>query len=115
VEKLGSEHQAWFAVTKDEGAVREFVERCFVAELYALRRIDAFTVQLRIDRIGSDLAGMELAPDCQEAVVVSATAESAWAMSGRERSRLVEEEQFREAARLLERCAVPPAELEPAR
>jgi hypothetical protein len=71
-------------------------------------------VQLDIDRVGSDLAGMEAPPERDEAVVVLAVAERTGAMPGGERGRLVEEEQLGEAAGLHELIAVPAAELQPA-
>ena len=65
--------------------------------------IDALGVQLRVDRVRSDLAGVSVAPDLAEAVVVLAAAERARAMSGGEGGRLVEEEELGEAARLEQR------------
>ena len=50
----------------------------------------------------------------EEPVVVLAAAERAWPVAGRERGRLVEEEQLREAAGLKERVTLPAAELESA-
>ena len=63
LEKLGAEHEPRLVVLDDEGAVGKLVEPCFVAELGAACEIDAFAVQLRIDRICSDLAGVELSPE----------------------------------------------------
>ena len=74
---------------------------------------DPLAVELRVDRVGSDLTRMQLGPDRGEAVVVLAAAERAWAMPGCERRRLVEEEQLGEAARLQECATLPAAELEP--
>ena len=58
---------------------------------------------------------MELSPDLGESVVVGMAAERAGAVTGRERRRLVEEEELGELAGLQERRAVPAAELELAR
>src|SRR6185369_10583723 len=55
-----------------------------------------------------------LADDLQEAVVVLAPAQRARAVAGRERGRLVEEEQLGEAPRLEQRSAVPAAEAQAA-
>ena len=76
---------------------------------------DPLRVKLRVDRVRSDLSRVKLAPELNEAVVVSAAAERAWTMSGRERRRLVEEEQLREAAGLEQGMPVPAFEPEPAR
>ena len=75
---------------------------------------DTLGVELRVDRVGSDLARVELAPESAEAVVVLAAAKSAGAVAGREGGRLVEEEELREAAGLQERLAMPALELEAA-
>ena len=72
-----------------------------------VRGIDALGVELRVDRVGSDLAGMELAPDREQAVIVLAAAECAGSMPGGERGHLVEKEQLREATGLQERVAMP--------
>ena len=72
-------------------------------------------MELGVDRVGSDLARMEIAPDGDQAVVVLAPALRTGAMAGRERSHLVEEEELRVAAGLLQRTSPPVAELEPAR
>ena len=85
-----------------------------MAELYARFGIDALAVQLGVDRVGSDLAGVELSPDRRETVVVLAAAERTWAVAGSEGSCFVEKEELGVAARLKERCAMPAAELEPA-
>ena len=68
-------------------------------QLRARARRDALAVQLEVDRVGSGLARMELAPDLAQAHVVGAPAERARAMAGGERRHLVEEEQLGEAAR----------------
>ena len=83
--------------------------------LTARRWIDTLAVQLLVDRVGTALVWMQRAPDLDEAVVVGSAAERARAMSGRERGRLIEEEELGEAARLLQRRTVPAAKLEPAR
>ena len=66
--------------------------------------VDALGVQLRVDRVRSDLAGWTCARSA-EAVVVLAPAERARAMTGGERGRLVEEEELGEAAGLEQRRA----------
>jgi hypothetical protein len=58
---------------------------------------------------------MEVAPDCGEADVVLAAAESTGPVPGGERCRLVEEEELGEAAGLQQSRALPAAKLEPAR
>ena len=72
------------AVEQDERAVRELVERRLVVALPSRAGVDALGVELRVDRVGSDLAGMQLAPDRGEAVVVRAAAERARAVAGGE-------------------------------
>ena len=69
----------------------------------AARRIESLGVELRVDRVGSDLARMQVAPDRDEAVVVLAPAQRARAVAGGERGRLVEEEELRVPARLQQR------------
>jgi hypothetical protein len=71
-------------------------------------------VELCVDRVGSDLAGVKLAPECDEAVVVLAAAEGARSMPCGQCRRFVEEEELGEAARSHERSAPPPAKSEPA-
>ena len=72
-------------------------------------------MELDVDRVGSDLAWMQVAPDRDETVVVLAPALRAGAVAGRERGHLVEEEELRVAAGLQQRASPPAAELEPAR
>jgi hypothetical protein len=72
-------------------------------------------VELFVDRVGARPAWVELPPDRAEAHVVFAAAERARSVTGRERGRLVQEEQLGEAPGLQERSAVPAAEPEPAR
>jgi hypothetical protein len=76
---------------------------------------EALLVESCVDRVCTDVAGMELAPELAEANVVLAAAERAGPMSRREGRRLVEEEELREAAGLQQSLAAPAAELEPAR
>ena len=76
--------------------------------------IDAFRVQLRVDRVRAHLAGMQVAPDLAKAHVVLPPAQRAGTMPGGERGRLVEEEELGEAAGLEQRPPQPAAELEPA-
>ena len=85
------------------------------AGAFAAVRVDALRVELRVDRVGAALVRMQLEPEGGEAVVVGAPAERARAMPGRERRRLVEKEELREAPGLHQSLAVPAAELEPAR
>jgi hypothetical protein len=77
--------------------------------------VEALLVQLRVHRVGSDLARMEPLPRAGECVVVLPAAERAGAVSRRERGRLVEEEQLGEPTRLHQGRPVPPAEPEAAR
>jgi hypothetical protein len=51
-------------------------------------------MELGIDRVGAGLAGMELAPDRAEAVVVLAPAQGAWAVAGCDGRRLVQKEEL---------------------
>ena len=75
-------------------------QRGFVEAVAARPRFDPFGVELRVDRVGADMAGMERAPDLAEPVVVLAPTEGARAVAGREGRRLVQEEQLGEPAGL---------------
>ena len=79
------------------------------------RRFEALGVELGVDRVGSDLVRMQIPPHGEQTVVVFAPALRAGAMACRERCHLVEEEQLRVAAGLLQWASSPVAELEPAR
>src|SRR5439155_15208037 len=104
------EHEVRRTLDDDERAIGELVDWRVVEQVRARAGIDALRVELRVDRVCADLAGMELAPDRREPVVVLAAAERAGPMSGRQGGRLVEEEELGEAARLQERLAVPALE-----
>jgi hypothetical protein len=99
---------------QDERAVGQLVERRLVQTVRSRPRVDALLMELGVDRVGSDHAGMPLDPHGYEGPVVLATTKGARAMSGGERGRLVEEEQLGEAAGLHQRLSMPPTELEPA-
>ena len=113
-EELFPEHQTRLTLLQDERAVGEPREPCLVKAARARVGVEALGVQLGVHRIGADLAGVEPAPDRREADVVLAPAESARAVPGCERRRLVEEEELGEQARLEERAPLPAPELEPA-
>jgi hypothetical protein len=85
--------------------------------VHALRAIltDPLAVEFLVDRVSSGLPWMERAPKLAEPHVILTAAESARAVSGSERGRLVEKEQLGELPRLHELLAVPAAELEPTR
>jgi len=93
-------HQPRLAVAQDERAVRQ-VARLVVAA--------ALVMQPEVDLVGA--AG---ADQRQEAVVVLPAAQRARPVPGRERRRLVEEEQLGEAARLQQRRPLPVLEPQPA-
>jgi hypothetical protein len=114
VQELVADDEVGLALVEDERAVGQLVDRSLVVELRPGRGSNALSVQLCIDRVRADLAGVELAPDLGEANVVGATAERARAVPSGERRRLVEEEELGEATGLHERAAPPAAELEPA-
>jgi len=84
--------------------------------VHTLRTIltDSLAMELLVDGVSSRLLRVECAPKLAEPDVVLVTAQRARAVSGRERCRLVQEEQLGELPRLQERQAVPTAELEPA-
>src|SRR5829696_158179 len=72
-------------------------------------------MELRVDRVGPDRAGMDLAPELPEPDVVLTATQCARPVPGRERRRVVKEEQLGELPRLHQLLAMPAAELEPAR
>ena len=72
-------------------------------------------MELIIDRVRTDPAGVQVAPDREQTVIVRAPTLGAGTVPRRERRRLVEEEQLRVAAGLQQRASPPAAELEPAR
>ena len=113
-QQLRAEYEPGRALLQNEGAVWKLIERCLVVSLGAPAGLGALGVELRVDRVGSDLPGMKLAPDRDEAGVVFAAAERTGAVAGGERGRLVEEEQLGEASGLHQRPTLPAAELEPA-
>ena len=86
-----------------------------VVSLHARLGVVALPMQLCVDRIGSDLPRMDVAPQLAEPLVVGTATQGARTVTGSERRRLVEEEELREATRLQQRGSVPAAELEPAR
>ena len=110
-----AEHEPRLAVVQDERAVgqrRRTATRAAGAHACAGSTRSPWSCS--VDRVGAGLARVELAPDRAEAVVVLAPAERARAMPGRERGRLVEEEELREPPGLEQRPPQPAAELEPA-
>ncbi len=72
-------------------------------------------MELDVDRVGSDLAGMQITPDRDQTVVVLAPALRTGTVARCQRGRLVEEEELRVTAWLEERAPPAAAELEPAR
>jgi hypothetical protein len=100
---------------EDECTVGQIVERRIVVSLPARIGVDALVMQLGIDRVGARLSRMQLLPGLDEAVVIGAAAECAGAVTGRERGRLVEEEQLGELAGLKQWPSLPVVELELAR
>jgi hypothetical protein len=105
----------WLPFVDDERAVRELVELGFVETVSTRTCIDAFSVELRVNRICSDLARVKTAPDLDETVVVASAAQSARPMSCGQCRRFIEEEELREPAGPQERSAPPAAKVEPAR
>src|SRR6266540_3044712 len=79
-----AEHQARLAVAYDERAVGQVLEARLVLALRARAGRDALAVELRVDRVGAALTGVQLAPDLAEAVVVLPAAERARAVPGGE-------------------------------
>ena len=111
---MGAEHEPGCAVVQDEGAVWETVEGCLVVSLAVGVGVGPFVVELCVDRVGSELAGVELVPEGGEAGVVLVAAQRAGAVAGGEGGCFVEEEELGEASGLHQRPALPAAELEPA-
>jgi hypothetical protein len=113
--EIRSEHEPRLALLQDEGAVRQLGDRRLVKAPLIRSRIETLGVELGVDRVGSDLARMQVAPDREQLVIVLAAALRTGAMAGGERRHLVEEEELGVAARLDERTSPSSAELEPAR
>jgi hypothetical protein len=76
--------------------------------------VHALIVETRVDRVGADLAGMQLVPDLAEPHVVLAPTQGARTVTRGERGGLVQEEQLGEPAGLEQRRAMPSSEAEPA-
>jgi hypothetical protein len=93
---LRVEHEERRSALEHERAVGELGERRLVEAVPACRGIDPLGVELRVDRVRARPSGVKLAPDLREADVVLASAQRARPMPGRERRRLVEEEELRE-------------------
>ena len=102
------------AAVEDERTVRQLVEPRRVQSVRARHGVEALVVEPDVDRVGSALA-VQVEPLRCEAVVVLAAALGARTVAGRERRRLVEEEQLREPSRAHQRRAPPATELEAAR
>jgi hypothetical protein len=81
-------------------------------ELPTLLEGNSLGMQLGIDRVGSLLVGVQVAPQCGERVVVLSSTKRTRAVSSRPRGHLVEEEELGEKSRLHHRSAVPPTKLE---
>ena len=62
-QQIPPENQPGCALPQHERTVGKLVERNVASELGARVRSDALGMQLRVDGIGSNLAGVELAPD----------------------------------------------------
>jgi hypothetical protein len=99
-EELRPDDEPGFIVAKHECPIGKLVELHSVTALLTRIRRDALGVELLVDRIGSGLAPVELAPDLPEVDVILPPAESARSMAGGERRRLVQEEELGEAAGL---------------
>src|SRR5580765_755241 len=102
------------AAMKDERAVGKLLERRGVTALRARVRRETLAMQARVDGVRVLLPGMEVCPDLDKTSVVLAAAERARPVAGRERRRLVEEEELGEAARLHQWVPVPAPERKPA-
>lgn len=75
----------------------------------------SLAVEPQVDRIRSNLPGMQLTPDLEEPVVVGSATQCTGSMASRQGSRVVEKEQFGEATWLKQRSTLPAAKLELAR
>jgi hypothetical protein len=113
--QVRAEHQVRGAALQDERPVWKVGEFRNVQPMSACSRIEALAVELRVDRVRSGLAGMELAPRLHQVLVIGATAERAGPMSGGERRRLVQEEELGEATGPEKRVSPPAPEFEAAR
>src|SRR5207244_11138879 len=102
------EDEVRHAVDEHEGAVGKLVERELPAS-----RVEPLSVQPGVDRVRSDLAGVELPPERDQPVVVLSSAERAGTVPGRERGRVIEEEELGESSRLEQRLSAPAAEFAP--
>jgi hypothetical protein len=111
--ELIADHEPRLAALEYERAVGQLVERGGMETALSRSWRDALPMELRIDRVGSALVFVERGPDFDQEVVVRAAAERAGPVPGRERRRLVQEEELREATRLHERPPAPAAKFEP--
>jgi citrate synthase len=113
-QESSAENEARLGLEQDEGAVRQLAEPGLVEAAFAGLRIEPLLLKLGVYGVRADLSRVKTAPDLREADVVLASAEGARAVPGRERRRLVEEEELGEQSRLEERPPLPALELEPA-
>jgi hypothetical protein len=114
VQQFLPENQHRRPVLEDERSFREVVESRVMEAARATGRVPPFAVQPPVDRVGAALT-VEVEPQRREPVVVLASALGARAVTGRERRRLVEEEELREAPGTHERRTAATAELQAAR
>jgi hypothetical protein len=67
-EQLVAEDQERRSVMQDEGAVGQLAQRRCVMALSTRRQ--SLTMKLGVDRVGSDLPGVKIAPDRHQALVI---------------------------------------------
>ena len=96
----------------DKCAVRKFLTVRFVEAALSGSCDEAFLVKLIVNCVGTVLTRVKLRPDLRQAVVVGSPAFGAGTMAGRQRGRLVEEEQLRVAAGRHEWGPTPSAKLQ---
>ncbi len=111
-QQLVGPHDPRVIVHQHEGAVGKLIEKRIVVTLAASVWVDAFQMELGIDRVSPFLPRMKVAPELDEALVVRVAAKRARTVAGGERRCLVEEEELRELSGLEQRASVPSPELE---
>jgi len=98
-QQLTPQDETWLACFEHKRAIGELAVPRLVKHTLSFPGREALPVELRVDRVRSDLARMQAQPEVAEAVVVAPSALCARPVPGCQGRDLVKEEQFGEAAR----------------